>query len=52
MKKLIYLQKYKSIGSTRSAIFEYIEVFYNSRRIHSGINYNTPIEFERLWAMT
>jgi len=51
-KELIYLQKYKSIESTRSAIFEYIEVLYNSRRIHSGINYNTPIEFEQLWYRT
>jgi len=51
-KELIYLQNYKSIDSTRLTVFEYIEVFYNRRRIHSGINYNTPIEFERLWART
>jgi len=30
----------------RLAIFEYIEVFYNRQRLHSGIGYVTPIEFE------
>jgi putative transposase len=31
-----------------SAIFEWIEVFYNQHRRHSGLGYRTPIEFEAL----
>ena len=32
----------------RLAIFEYIEVFYNRQRLHSGLGYLTPIEYERI----
>jgi putative transposase len=31
----------------RSAIFEYIEAFYNRRRRHSTLGYLSPAEFER-----
>ncbi len=48
-KELIYLTQYKTILVARSAIFEYIEVFYNRKRIHSGINYHTPMEHETSW---
>ncbi|WP_421845983.1 IS3 family transposase [Marinobacter sp.] len=27
-------------------ISNYIECFYNSQRLHSGLGYRTPIEFE------
>lgn len=30
----------------RTALFEYIEVFYNRRRLHSSIDYETPDEVE------
>ena len=33
----------------RSAIFEYIEAFYNRRRRHSTLGYHSPVEFERKW---
>ncbi len=32
----------------RSAIFEYIEVFYNRQRLHSALGYRSPLEFEAL----
>ena len=32
----------------RAAIFDYIEGFYNTRRLHSGLDYQTPTEVERL----
>jgi putative transposase len=34
----------------RMAIFEYIEVFYNRQRLHSGLGYLTPVEFEQIAA--
>ncbi|WP_156364933.1 IS3 family transposase, partial [Aeromicrobium sp. Leaf245] len=27
--------------------FEYIEVWYNRKRIHSSLGYLTPLEFEK-----
>ncbi len=32
-----------------TAIFEYIEIFYNRQRRHSALNYLSPVEFEGRW---
>jgi transposase InsO family protein len=32
----------------RTALFEYIEVFYNRQRLHSALGYRSPEQFERL----
>ena len=36
----------------RAEIFDYIEGFYNTRRLHSGLGYRTPTEVERLMAFS
>ena len=33
-------------------IFEYLEAFYNSKRIHSHCDYMSPDEFERVYERT
>jgi putative transposase len=33
--------------AARTAIFEYIEVFYNRARLHSGLGYTTPLQAEQ-----
>ena len=45
--ELIYLKKggYKSRVEARIEIFEYIECFYNSKRLHSALGYNSPKEY-------
>ncbi len=48
-KELIYLNKYKTREEAKQSIFKYIEVFYNSQRIHSSIGYFTPDQFERMY---
>ncbi len=40
--------RFKSQDDARSAIFEYIEVFYNRNRMHSTLGYVSPVEYERL----
>src|SRR5579859_930513 len=36
--------------AARTALFEYLEVFYNRQRRHSALGYLSPDEFERRWA--
>jgi transposase InsO family protein len=44
----IHLQQFASRNAAKSAIFHYIEAFYNSFRPHSGIGWMSPKAFERL----
>jgi putative transposase len=45
--ELVYLTDFATRHQARSAIFEYIEVFYNRRRRHSSLGYLSPLEYER-----
>ena len=31
----------------KTVTFEYLAVFYNRQRLHSSLQYTTPVEFER-----
>lgn len=46
--ELIYGTNFRTRDQARSAIFNYIEIFYNRQRIHQTLNYQTPVEFERM----
>jgi len=46
-KELVHRQAWPTRAATRSAIFEYIECFYNPRRRHSALGYLSPCEYER-----
>lgn len=41
----------KNRQEARTAIFEYIEVFYNRMRLHSTLGYRSPVEYERMGAL-
>lgn len=41
-------RKFGSPDEAKSAIFEYIEIFYNRKRMHSTLGYLSPVEYERL----
>lgn len=41
--------KYRIREEAKSSIFEYIEVFYNRKRLHSTNGYLSPDEFEIRW---
>jgi putative transposase len=44
--ELIHRQSFANHAEARSAIFEYVEVFYNRRRLHSALGYMSPVDFE------
>jgi putative transposase len=43
-KELVYRTVFSTRKKARDAIAEYIEIFYNRQRLHSGIDYRTPLE--------
>ena len=47
-KELVNRQSWPNNASLRSALFEYIEVFYNRRRRHSTLGYPGPEEYEKI----
>ena len=45
----IYFEQYESREQDKRSIFEYIEVFYNRKRLHSTLKYMSPVVFEKQW---
>jgi len=41
------IKVYKNIEQARSEYFQYIEMYYNTKRKHSSIGYKTPNQFEK-----
>ncbi|EMY69959.1 IS3 family transposase [Leptospira vanthielii] len=39
-------KNFHSLEQAQSSLFEYIEVFYNRKRLHSKIGYKSPVTFE------
>ena len=44
--ELVHQQKYATREEARQSIFEYVEVFYNRKRLHSSLGYVSPESFE------
>ena len=44
--ELVHQQKYKTRTQARQSIFQYIEGYYNRKRMHSSIDYRVPYEVE------
>ncbi len=47
-KELIHRQSWPTRRELSSAVFEYIEAFYNRDRRHSTLGMRSPAEFEKL----
>ena len=43
-KESIYRKSYATIEEIRRDVFEYIELFYNRKRMHSVLWYMSPVE--------
>jgi transposase InsO family protein len=46
-KERIHHEFYETRQQARQSVFEYIELFYNTRRRHSALGYLSPDEYER-----
>jgi putative transposase len=44
--ELVNHERYATREQARQSIFEYIEIFYNRKRLHSSIGYQSPEAFE------
>jgi putative transposase len=44
--ELVHHENYATREQARQALFEYIEVFYNRKRRHSALGYQSPTEYE------
>jgi putative transposase len=50
-KELVHRRPWANRLDLRTALFEYLEVFYNRRRLHSTIGYKTPAQVENDYAL-
>ncbi len=44
--ELVSNLEFPSRQAAKTAIFEYLETFYNTRRLHSSLGYRSPVDFE------
>jgi transposase InsO family protein len=49
--ELVHHCDFRTREEARSAIFGYIELFYNRQRIHQSLGYQTPQQFEEKYAV-
>ncbi len=38
---------FETVEDARTEIFEYIEMYYNTVRLHSSLNYQSPCNYEK-----
>ena len=46
--ELVHRKKYQTRHEAQQNIEDYITVFYNNNRLHSSLDYTTPVEFENM----
>jgi transposase InsO family protein len=44
--ELVHHEPFLNIEHARRAIFHYIELFYNRKRLHSALGYQSPVDYE------
>ena len=50
--KRIYGNRYATRAEITAETFDYIEVFYNRKRRHSRLGYQSPVQYLENWLMT
>jgi putative transposase len=49
--ELVHHRNYLTREEAKSDIFNYIEMFYNTKRLHSTLGYCSPVEFEQQYQL-
>ena len=49
-RELVEERSYGTRDGARQDIFKYIELYYNRVRMHSTLDYMSPVEYERQYA--
>ena len=44
--ELVHRRRFSTRAEARTAIFDYIEVFYNRTRRHSALGFKSPLAYE------
>ena len=44
-KECIYRRKYVTLEEVKADVFEYVELFYNRKRMHASLGYLSPVEY-------
>jgi transposase InsO family protein len=47
-KDLLRRRSFPTRQEARTALFDYVETFYNPIRLHSTLGYVSPVEYERI----
>lgn len=50
--ELVHHRNFTTRDEARSEIFEYIELFYNRKRLHQSLNYQTPMKYKSVTVST
>jgi putative transposase len=50
--ELLHRRPWPTRAEARLAIFEYVEVWYNRRRLHSTLGYRSPLDYEEAYRQT
>lgn len=48
--ELVYFETYDKREDAKNSVFEYIETYYNLTRLHSTLDYSSPVKFEQRWS--
>ena len=48
LKRELGCKVYSNMNEAREEIFEWIEGWYNTHRLHSALGYRSPVEFEKM----